>query len=98
MKKPDAEREFFIRPRATEMMFIQIPTDTLASLRRVAAARDMSDEALLRLYIGQGLRQDLSRLFSDRVITTTAQVLARHSPSEDEVMAIIQEIQLEAVA
>jgi hypothetical protein len=80
------------------MVFIQIPVDSVASLRKVAAARDMSDEALLKLYIGQGLRQDLTRLFSDRVIATTAQVLARHIPSENEVEAILREIQLEAVA
>ncbi|MCX6029352.1 MAG: hypothetical protein NT169_08620 [Chloroflexi bacterium] len=98
MKKPETEFDLRIRPRATEMVFIQIPVDSLASLRKVAAARDMSDEALLKLYIGQGLRQDLARLFSDRVIATTAQVLARHIPSEDEVTAIIREIQLEAVA
>ncbi len=98
MKKPETELDLRIRPRATEMVFIQIPVDSLASLRKVAAARNMSDEALLKLYIGQGLRQDLARLFSDRVIATTAQVLARHIPSEDEVTAIIREIQLEAVA
>ena len=98
MKKPETEFDLCIRPRATEMVFIQMPTDSVASLRKVAAARDMSDEALLKLYIGQGLRQDLTRLFSGRVIATTAQVLARHIPSEDEVEAIIREIQLEAVA
>ena len=97
MKKPETEFNLHIRPRVTEMVFIQMPRDSVASLRKVAAARDMSDEALLKLYIGQGLRQDLARLFSDHVIATTAQVLARHIPSEDEVTAIIREIQLEAI-
>ncbi len=52
-------------------------------------------EALVKFYIGQGLRQDLAKLFSDRVLETTAQVLARHIQSEDEILAIIQEIQTE---
>ena len=55
----------------------------------------MSVEALLKFYIGQNLRQDLAKLFSDRVIESTAQVLARHIQSEDEIATIIQEIQTE---
>jgi hypothetical protein len=49
-------------------------------------------EALVKFYIGQGLRQDLAKLFSDRVLETTAQVLARHIQSEEEISTIIQEI------
>jgi len=96
MKKPEEEFKVRLRPRAVETVSIQIPADTLTSLKKVAAGRDMSYQALLKLYIGQGLRQDLSKLFSDRVLETTAQVLARHVPPE-EASAIIQEIQVEAV-
>jgi hypothetical protein len=64
----------------------------------VAASRDMSVEALLKFYIGQGLRQDLAKLFSERVLETTAQVLARHIQSEEVISAIIREIRVEAVA
>lgn len=98
MKKPEEEFDLHLRPRATETVALQVPIDTLASLKKVAASRDMSLQALLRFYIGQGLRQDLARLFSDRVLETTAQVLARHIPSEEEVSAIIREIRVEAVA
>ena len=45
----------------------------------------MSVEALVKLYIGQGLRQDLARLFADRVLETTAQVLTHHLQSDAEV-------------
>lgn len=55
----------------------------------------MSVEALLKFYVGQGLRQDLAKLFSDRLLESTAQVLARHIQSEAEILAIIQEIQAE---
>jgi hypothetical protein len=64
MKNPE-ELELNLRPRATETVSIKIPTDTLQSLQKVAASRDMSVEALLKLYIGQNLRQDNRKLFSE---------------------------------
>ncbi|CAN5835697.1 hypothetical protein BH23GEM3_BH23GEM3_07780 [soil metagenome] len=67
-------------------------------MREVAATRDMSAEVLMKLYIGQGLRQDTSRLFSERILETTARVLARHISSEEERTAILREIQGEAAA
>jgi hypothetical protein len=38
------------------------------------------------------LRQDLSKLFADRVLETTAEVLARHLESKEKVSTIIREI------
>ena len=92
MKNPDEEFELNIRPRPTEAVSLDIPRDTLASLERIAASRDMSLQALLKFYIGQGLRQDLATLFGDRVLETTATVLAKHIQSEEEISAIMQEI------
>jgi hypothetical protein len=101
MKKPEdeLEKEFEIkfRPRETETVSIEIPKDTLASLKKVAASRDMAVQALLKFYIGQGLRHDLARLFGDRVLETTEQVLARHMQSQEEISSIIREIRSEAV-
>jgi hypothetical protein len=57
--------------------------------------QNLSDEALLKLYIGQGLRQDLAKQFGDRVLETTAQVLAKHLTSETEISTILQEIRCE---
>ena len=74
---------------------LDIPADTLVSLKKVAASRDMSCEALIKLYIGQGLRQDLAKSFSNCVLEATAQVLAKHIPSEAEVLDILQEIRTE---
>ncbi|KAM3093770.1 hypothetical protein ACKFKG_18645 [Phormidesmis sp. 146-35] len=85
-----------VHPRDSEAVSIQIPKDTLASLRKVAAQRDMSLEALIKLYVGKCLRQDLSQLFTNQVLASTAKVLARHNYSEDEVTQILQEISLEA--
>ncbi len=97
MKKPKEEFELHFRPRPTETVSIKIPKDTLESLKKVATSRDMSYQALLKFYIGQGLRQDLSKLFGDRVLEMTAEVLARHIQSEEEVLAIVQEIRVTAV-
>jgi len=98
MKEIEEEFELKIRPRATEEVSIGIPSDTRAALRKVAASRDMSEQALIKLYIGHGLRQDLAKLFSDRVLEATAQVLSRHLESEEEVSAIMQEIRGESVS
>ena len=98
MKKHNEEEfELNLHPRPKEAVTIEMPKDTLESLQKVAASRDMSVEALLKLYIGQGLRQDLSKLFADRVIETTAHVLARHIQSEEEISSILREIRVEAV-
>ena len=55
-----------VKPRATETVLLQIPVDTMRSLEEVAASRDMSIDALLKFYIGNGLREDKTKLFSDR--------------------------------
>lgn len=86
------------RPRPSEKVTISIPRDTLASIDRVAAHRGMSREALLKLYLGHGLRQDLAQLFSQRLLETTALVLSKHLQSEEEVAAILQEIRTATAA
>lgn len=102
MKKPEEELQEGIeinqlRPRETETVILRIPKDTLASLLKVAASRDMPYQALLKFYIGQGLRDDLARLFGDHLLEITAKVLARHIKSEEEVSSIIREIRVELV-
>lgn len=89
--------ELRLRPRPATDISLQIPDETLASLEKIAAGRDMSPEALMKFYIGQGLRQDLARLYADQLLDRTAQVLTRHIQSEEEVLAILQEIRVETV-
>lgn len=98
MNKYDDEFTLKLHPRLQEEVSLNIPTDTLASLQKVAASRDMSFEALLKLYIGQGLRQDLEKLFSNRLLEATERVLAKHIDSESEVFTILQEIRTETNA
>ncbi len=98
MKKPETESTLRLRPRETEAVSLAIPKDTLVALKKVAAKRDMSYQALLKLYIGQGLRHDVAQFFGDQVLDTTAHVLARHLQSEEEVASIMREIREEAVS
>ena len=92
INKPEDEYSLKLHPRLEETISLDIPKDTLATIKKVAANRDMSYEALLKLYIGQGLRQDLTKLFSNRILETTAQVLAKYIDSEAEISNIIEEI------
>lgn len=57
-----------LRPRITQTVSLEIPTDTLESLTKIATNRDMSLEALLKFYIGQGLRADLTKAFSEHLL------------------------------
>ncbi|MFM5888036.1 MAG: hypothetical protein ACKPFD_10790 [Dolichospermum sp.] len=86
-----------LRPRNTEVVSLKIPTDTLASLAEIAADKDMSIEALLKFYIGQGLREDVAKLFNEKLLNTTAQVLSRHLQSEEAVSQIMQEIKAKTI-
>ncbi|MCF4968478.1 hypothetical protein [Nostoc sp. CMAA1605] len=92
MNNPEEEFILQLHPRLNETVTLEIPKDTLESLKKIADSRDMSCEALLKFYIGQGLRQDLAKLFSNRLLEATAQVLARHIESEAEISNILQEI------
>jgi hypothetical protein len=90
--------EVKLHTRETESVSIPIPKDTLVSLSKVAASRDMSVSALLKFYIGQGLRHDLAALLGDRVLETTEQVLTKHIQSQEEVSSIIHEIRSQVVS
>ena len=47
-------------PRDTEEVTIQLSTDVVELLEKKAKERDMPVNALLKFYIGQGLRQDMT--------------------------------------
>ena len=68
-----------LHPHETEKVSIKIPKDALNDLKHVAANRDMSAQALLKFYIGQGLRRDIAELFGASGTGTTETVLAKLS-------------------
>jgi hypothetical protein len=47
-------------PRETKTVALELSANTIDALKKKAKERDMPLEALLKFYIGQGLRQDLS--------------------------------------
>lgn len=87
--------ELVFRERPSQEIKIRLPVDVVASLEQVAASRDMTVEAIIRFYIGQSLRNDLSKLFADRVLEKTELVLTRHLNSEEQVSEILKEIRVE---
>ncbi|MBA3947036.1 MAG: hypothetical protein H0X37_21050 [Herpetosiphonaceae bacterium] len=92
MIQPDFPTELRFHPRPSTSVELNVPLDTFATLEQVAADRDTSVEALLKLYIGQGLRHDVAQRFADRVLDLTAQVLTRHGQSKEQVDEILREI------
>jgi hypothetical protein len=92
MSEHEIEGGLHIRPRDSKELSLRLPVSVIASLQRVAERRDMSVEALIRLYIGSGLRQDLAAVWSDRVLEATADVLGRRIESTQEVSDILAEI------
>ncbi|HYH83803.1 MAG TPA: hypothetical protein VEX86_28685 [Longimicrobium sp.] len=55
-----------LRPRPSRSVEIVMPTDVTDTLNELAEARDMPFEALVRLYVGQGMRQDVSKRWGER--------------------------------
>jgi len=97
MSQTEEEIKLQIKPRSTEPVLLKVPVDAMRSLEQVATSRDMSIDALLKFYIGKGLRQDMAELFGDRLLKTTSIVLARHINSQEEISNILQEIQAEII-
>jgi hypothetical protein len=74
MNQPEFPSELKLRPRPSTTVPLQVPTDTYENLEQIAAARAMSVDALIKLYIGQGLRQDIAQRFADRVLVAAARM------------------------
>jgi hypothetical protein len=85
-------------PRDEEIVPLALPVEALAKLDRIAARRSMSRKALLRLYIGKGLREDIARAYTAEFLANTKQVLSEHLQSDEEVSAILQEIRSKTAA
>jgi hypothetical protein len=66
MSNSEENIQLHIQLRPVEVIDLRIPVDTIELLRAVAASRGMSLDALLKFYVGQGLRQDLAVLISSK--------------------------------
>ncbi|MEO1590866.1 MAG: hypothetical protein AAFU71_06200 [Cyanobacteria bacterium J06632_22] len=76
----------------SETVSINLPTDVVQALTKVAEAKDMSLQALLRQYISQSLRDDLAFQFSYKALERLESVLNRHLPSDQSVDAVLSDI------
>ncbi|MDB9526699.1 hypothetical protein PN498_11915 [Oscillatoria sp. CS-180] len=92
MNSPDEEFELRITPRPAETMTVSVPIDTLDALQKVAANKDMSLEGLVKFYVGQGLRNDLSQLRANRTLEAAQQVLTEYFESDEAAANIVNQI------
>ena len=80
------------RKAESESVAIELPRTAIASLEKVAQNKDMSVKALLKFYIGRGLRQDLSDLSANQLLDAVAEVLGGHLGSAVETEQLMREI------
>ena len=76
------------------MVSIRIPTDVIEDLKRVAPMLGFSGyQALIKAYIGQGLRADLERLQSNVKISALIKSLRKKGVKEEIISAAMAEAQ-----
>lgn len=55
-------KQLELKSRPTQTVPLKVPLDALAQLQQIADARKLGLHSLLKLYIGEGLRSDVSLL------------------------------------
>ena len=76
------------------MVSIRIPEDVIEDLKRVAPLLGFSGyQALIKAYIGQGLRTDLERIEGSVEISTLIESLRRHGVKDEVISSAIVEAQ-----
>ncbi|MBE9157744.1 hypothetical protein IQ265_13055 [Nodosilinea sp. LEGE 06152] len=86
-----------VNVRPSEAVTVTIPIDTLADLRAIADKKDVSLEGLIKFYIGQGLRADLTQLRADQTLNAAQQVLSEHLKSGEAAAKIVNEIRQRSI-
>ena len=93
----DETFELKVDARASEAVMVKVPIDTLADLRAIAHKKDMSLEGLIKFYVGQGLRADLTQLRADQTLNAAQQVLSEHLKSGEAAAKIVNEIRQRSI-
>lgn len=76
------------------MVSIRIPDDVIDDLKRVAPLLGFSGyQALIKAYIGQGLRVDLERLEGDIQISALIDSLRKKGVADEIISSAMQEAQ-----
>jgi hypothetical protein len=82
------------KDRPTTMVSIRIPEDVIEDLKRVAPLLGFSGyQALIKAYIGQGLRADLERIEGTVEISTLIESLRRQGVKDEIISSAIVEAQ-----
>jgi hypothetical protein len=97
--KADKLKKRLRKDRPATSVTINLPEDVLADLERVAVHLGLTNaHALIRAYVGQGLRADLERLESTPEVTGLITSLQRQGVAEEVIATAVAEAkgQLEA--
>jgi hypothetical protein len=87
------------KDRPTTMVSIRIPDDVVDDLKRVAPTRGFSGyQALIKAYIGQGLRSDLERLEGGVELSTLIESLRKKGVKDEIISSAMAEVQSSAQA
>jgi hypothetical protein len=82
------------KDRPMTMVSIRIPEDIVNDLKSVAPLLGFSGyQALIKAYIGQGLRKDLERLESGIEITALIESLRRNGVKDEIISSALEEAQ-----
>jgi len=74
------------------MVSLRIPLDTLEQLKEVATSKDLGYQSLLKLYIGEGLRKDLSTMKAHNVMNETENLLRKHLGDDRKLRTIMSKL------
>ena len=82
------------KDRPMTMISIRIPEDVIEDLKRLAPLLGFSGyQALIKAYIGQGLRTDLERLEGSVEISALIESLRRQGVTEEVITSAVSEAQ-----
>lgn len=83
------------KDRPTTMVSLRIPVDVVEDLKRIAPMLGFSGyQALVKAYIGQGLRADLERLEGKVEVTSLLESLRKQGVADEVISTALQEAQV----
>jgi hypothetical protein len=82
------------KKRPMKMVSIRIPEDVIDDLKRIAPVLGFSGyQALIKAYIGQGIRTDLERLEGSVEVSTLIESLRRKGVKDEIISSAMSEAQ-----
>jgi hypothetical protein len=81
------------KDRAMTTVTLRVPEDVVDDLKNIAPRLGFSDyQALMRAYIGQGLRSDFERLNDNPDLANLVESLRRHGVKDEVIASAIAEV------